>query len=90
MSHIAGNADAAERLVSAFPCASTDTQPEIEKKDVIELLVNVAYSRRGNAQRNAAIALAKLARIPRCLERARELHALEIIHNQFKNIAAAA
>ena len=47
--------------------------------DPVPALIKVAHTRRGTAQKNAAIALARLARDPACLEKIRELHGFEII-----------
>ena len=52
----------------------------LESLDAVQPLVQVAQHREGaSAKRNAAIAIAQLARSPRCLARIRELRALEII-----------
>lgn len=38
-----------------------------------------AHKRKGAAQRNSAIALARMAKLPACLRRIRELHGVEIM-----------
>ena len=45
----------------------------------MQMLVNVAHRRRGAAQKNAAIALAKFAKYEYGLRRIRELRAVEVI-----------
>ena len=47
--------------------------------DPVPPLIAAAHKRRGAAQKNAAIALARLSQDAACLERLRELHGLEII-----------
>ena len=48
-------------------------------EDAMQMLVNVAHRRRGAAQKNAAIALAKFAKYEYGLRRIRELRAVEVI-----------
>ncbi|KAK9823542.1 hypothetical protein WJX72_003579 [[Myrmecia] bisecta] len=53
---------------------------QLSQKDAVAPLVGVAQKRTGAAQKNAAIAVARLAQHPACLERIRELRGLEIIY----------
>eukprot|EP00218_Dolichomastix_sp_CCMP3274_P004818 CAMPEP_0170162976 /NCGR_PEP_ID=MMETSP0033_2-20121228/77369_1 /TAXON_ID=195969 /ORGANISM="Dolichomastix tenuilepis, Strain CCMP3274" /LENGTH=462 /DNA_ID=CAMNT_0010400609 /DNA_START=22 /DNA_END=1411 /DNA_ORIENTATION=+ len=65
--------------------AKLDTAlPACERTDAIKPLLEAAHKRTGAAQRNAAIAAARMARHPPLLERLRQLHGLEIIQAYVK------
>lgn len=54
---------------------------QLRRADAVKVLVDVAYAGKGNASsKNAAIALAKMAKDQVMLDRLRELHGLEIIY----------
>lgn len=58
-----------------------DWLPMLHGLDAVAPLLRVAHAGRGNvASKNAAIALAKLAKHPPMLQRLRDLHGLEIIY----------
>ncbi|KAG1662073.1 hypothetical protein FOA52_005320 [Chlamydomonas sp. UWO 241] len=60
---------------------SAEVLPLLAELDAVAPLVAVAYEGRGNvASKNAAIALARMAKAQKMLERLRELHGLEIIY----------
>ena len=44
------------------------------------LLTDVAHKQSGAIQKNAAIAVARMAHDPVCMQRIKELHGLEIIY----------
>ncbi len=48
------------------------------------LYADVAYKCKGPTQKNAAIAVARLAHDEACMQRIRELHGLEIIYQYVK------
>ena len=50
----------------------------------MDYLVAVMHQRRGDAQKNAAIAIAKLSKDGFCMQRIRDLHAIEIIMTYMK------
>ena len=52
--------------------------------DLIEPLTHIAHKRTGSAQRNAAIALARMAKTPQYIDKLREHHAFEIIAKYVK------
>ena len=55
--------------------------PLLVSVDAVEPLVRVAYTGKGSvASKNAAIALARMSRLPKLLERLKELHGIEIIY----------
>jgi hypothetical protein len=62
--------------------AETCWHEQLRKADAVRVLVAVAYAHgRGSAvARNAAIALARMARDGGMMERLRELHGIEIIY----------
>ena len=64
----------AQRFLDVHGRRETDRDGE-----VMQLLVNVAHRRKAVAQKNAAIALAKLAKYEYGLQRIRELRAVEVI-----------
>jgi len=66
-------------------CAKLDGVLEMLRKlDAVGKLIPVAHKRKGTAQKNAAIALARMSRHPPLLERLRELHGIEIMHSYVK------
>lgn len=56
----------------------------LRASDLIEPLTKIAHERSGPAQRNAAIALARLSKLPHSMEKLREHHAFEIIARYVK------
>ena len=52
--------------------------------ELIEPLTKIAHKRTGSAQRNAAIALARMAKTPQYIDKLREHHAFEIIAKYVK------
>ena len=56
----------------------------LRKLDAVNSLIDIAHKRTPVAQKNAAIACARLAKDPQCLERLRELHGIEIIYRYVK------
>ena len=51
---------------------------------LVQPLTRVAHKRQGAAQRNAAIALARMAKTPQYVDKLREHHAFEIIAKYVK------
>ena len=80
VSHIAGHGEYSNKLAEYVQTMKNSTTG----KDLIDLLVNIMHKRRGDAQKNAAIALAKLSKDEYCLQRIRDLHAIEIIMSYMK------
>lgn len=61
--------------------AESSWHQQLHKADAVKVLVDIAYKGKGSpSSKNAAIALAKLAKDERMLERLRDLHGLEIIY----------
>ena len=54
------------------------------RPSVVCLIADIAHKRRGTAQRNAGIALAKMAQDPWCLRVIRDLHGIEIMYHYVK------
>ncbi|KAK9827632.1 hypothetical protein WJX81_001342 [Elliptochloris bilobata] len=61
--------------MSALPSALA----ALHAADAAAALVEAAHKRTGAAQKNSAIALARMAKLPACLQRIRELHGIEIM-----------
>ena len=81
ISHLAGHGEYSARL-AAF--VRTHRCVIEEGKDLMDYLVAVMHQRRGDAQKNAAIAIAKLSKDGFCMQRIRDLHAIEIIMTYMK------
>ncbi|KAL0026310.1 hypothetical protein WJX77_010157 [Trebouxia sp. C0004] len=58
--------------------------PVLQQEDAVAPLLDVAYKCKGPTQKNAAIAVARLAHDEACMQRIRELHGLEIIYQYVK------
>ncbi|KAL0031355.1 hypothetical protein WJX79_006151 [Trebouxia sp. C0005] len=56
----------------------------LQQEDAVAPLLDVAYKCKGPTQKNAAIAVARLAHDQACMQRIRELHGLEIIYQYVK------
>jgi len=57
---------------------------KLSEADAVPSLIEVAHKRKGPCCKNAGIALARMSRDPKCMERLRELHGIEIIYNYVK------
>ena len=88
-----GSADSSDLLVgNAALCISELARSEAVMRDLdqrgaidlVEPLTRVAHKRTGTAQRNAAIALARMAKTPQYVDKLREHHAFEIIAKYVK------
>ena len=51
---------------------------------VVEPLLSIAHTGKGATQKNAAIALGRLAKNPRCLQSIRDNHGIEILARAMK------
>ncbi|KAL3156955.1 hypothetical protein ABBQ38_001214 [Trebouxia sp. C0009 RCD-2024] len=58
--------------------------PILSRHDAVAPLLDVAFKCQGITQKNAAIAVARLAQDRACLQRVRDLHGLDIIYQYVK------
>jgi len=56
----------------------------LAKLDAVPPLIEIAHKRKGACNKNAGIALARMARNQQCLARLKELHGIEIMHHYVK------
>ena len=57
----------------------------MKEQDAMKALIDCAYKRKGTAaSRNAAIAAAKLAQDPECLQQLRDCNGLDVIYSYVK------
>ncbi len=68
--------------IAYVPQASSDAN--VSGGQDCSLYADVAYKCKGPTQKNAAIAVARLAHDEACMQRIRELHGLEIIYQYVK------
>uniref|UniRef100_A0A7S0QXX8 Protein unc-45 homolog B n=1 Tax=Pyramimonas obovata TaxID=1411642 RepID=A0A7S0QXX8_9CHLO len=87
---VVGDASASDAAVGNAALSLADSAKEdavLEKLadlDAVPPLVEVAHKRKGACNKNAGIALARMARNQKCLVRLKELHGIEIIYNYVK------